>query len=283
MLMRNIFLLIAFTIMPMLATAQTYFKDGTTWKTRLCGTQSADNTVYNNTYAKLNGTETVDGRQALKLFYYEETKPEPQLYAYIRTDGDKVYFKPANAAKDTWYLMYDFGLKAGESCDVYSAWNIDNYPNLRESHITCLDVQKDENSGFDKMLVQESLEGIDCGTFAWYKGLSSDLGLLWNNGCGVDGIGRILMEVSYNGEVIYSNNTTSVENVATGGLKTSVSGKNVTVTNIGKPERMELFSADGKLVKELVVERGAANIILPTNGIYILKIGGQTTKIVAGN
>jgi activator of 2-hydroxyglutaryl-CoA dehydratase len=46
---------------------------------------------------------------------------------------------------------------------------------------------------------------------------------------------------------------------------------------------VELFSADGKLVKELVVERGAANIILPTNGIYILKIGGQTTKIVAGN
>jgi hypothetical protein len=46
---------------------------------------------------------------------------------------------------------------------------------------------------------------------------------------------------------------------------------------------MELFSADGKLVKELVVERGAANIILPTNGIYIFKIGGQTTKIVAGN
>lgn len=92
------------------------------------------------------------------------------------------------------------------------------------------------------------------------------------------------MEVSYNGEVIYSNNTTSVENVlATGGLKTSVSGKNVTVTNIGKPERVELFSADGKLVKELVVKRGAANIILPTNGIYILRIGGQTTKIVAGN
>ena len=91
------------------------------------------------------------------------------------------------------------------------------------------------------------------------------------------------MEVSYNGEVIYSNNTTSVENVATGGLKTSVSGKNVTVTNISKPERVELFSADGKLVKELVVERGAANMILPTNGIYILKIGGQTTKIVAGN
>ena len=111
MLMRNIFALIAFTIMPMLATAQTYFKDGTTWETRLCGTQSADNTVYNNTYAKLNGTETVDGHQVLKLFYYEEAKPEPQLYAYIRTDGEKVYFKPANAAKDTWYLMYDFGLK----------------------------------------------------------------------------------------------------------------------------------------------------------------------------
>ena len=35
MLMRNIFLLIAFTIMPMLVTAQTYFKDGTTWKTVL--------------------------------------------------------------------------------------------------------------------------------------------------------------------------------------------------------------------------------------------------------
>lgn len=75
--MRNIFLLIAFTIMPMLVTAQTYFKDGTTWKTRLCGTLSAYNTVYYNTYAKLNGTETVDGHQALKLFYYEETKPEP--------------------------------------------------------------------------------------------------------------------------------------------------------------------------------------------------------------
>lgn len=53
MLMRNIFLLIAFTIMPMLVTAQTYFKDGTTWKTRLCETLSAYNTVYYNTYAKL--------------------------------------------------------------------------------------------------------------------------------------------------------------------------------------------------------------------------------------
>ena len=281
-LMRNIFTLVAFTIMPMLATAQTYFKDGTTWTTRLGGTQSAY-TVYHNTYAKLNGTETIDGHQALKLFYYEEDNPEPQLYAYIRTEGDKVYFKPTNAAKDTWYLMYDFGLKVGESCDVYSAWNIDNYPNLRETQIKCLDIQKDENSGLTKMLVQEYLEGFDCGTFVWYKGLSSDLGLLWNNGCGVDGIGRKLMEVSYNGEVIFYNNTTSVENVSTGGLKTSVSGKNVTITNISKPEKVELFSADGKLVRELVVGKETANITLPANGIYILKIGGQTTKIVAEN
>ncbi len=281
--MRNIFALIAFAIMPMLATAQTYFKDGTTWKTRLCGTQSGYNTVYYNTYAKLNGTETVDGYQALKLFYYEEEKPEPILYAYVRTDGDKVYFKPTNAATDTWYLMYDFGLKAGESCDVYSAWNIEDYPKLRVSQIKCLDIQKDENTGFAKMLVQENLEGFDCGTFVWYKGLSSDLGLLWNNGCGVDGIGRKLMEVTYNGEVVYSNNTTSVENVSTGGLKTSVRGKNVTVTNISKPERVELFSADGKLVRELVVGKGTANILLPANGIYILRIDGQTTKIVAGN
>lgn len=282
-LMRNIFTLIAFAMMPMLATAQTYFKDGTTWKTRLGSTLSADNTIYYNTYAKLNGTETVDGYQALKLFYYEEAESEPQLYAYIRTDDDKVYFKPANAAKDTWYLMYDFGLKVGESCEVYSAWNIDNYPNLTESSIKCLDIQKDENSGFAKMLLKEYYEGFDCGTFVWYKGLSSELGLLWNNGCGVDGIGRKLMEVSYNGDVIYSDNTTNVENVSTGGLKTSVSGKNVTITNISKPERVELFSADGKLVKELVVGKETANIILPANGIYILKIGGQTTKIVAGN
>ena len=62
--------------------------------------------------------------------------------------------------------------------------------------------------------------------------------------------------------MIYSDNTTNVENVSTGGLKTSVSGKNVTITNISKPERVELFSADGKLVKELVVGKETANIIL---------------------
>lgn len=260
--MRYLILLFTFILMPVISSAQTYFKDGTNWKMRICGDppSESEEEVY------LNGTETVDGYEALKLFWVDEYNSHPGVYLYIRTDGDKVYFKPADFKDADWYLLYDFGLKVGEGCYVYDASYLKNYPKIGKEYIKCVGIDKEANSGLTAMTMQLQHELYNGTEFVWYKGLSSELGVLYNLHIDYDGRGSRLLEASYKGDIIYSYTPTNTAKVRTDELSVSTNGLCVTVTGIDTPSEMAIFSADGKLINRLSVNSSYANITLPEAG-----------------
>ncbi|HCD77737.1 MAG TPA: hypothetical protein DEQ27_05370 [Prevotella sp.] len=286
--MRNILTTITLAVLPMIAMGQTCFKDGTTWETLRCGIVSGDKEpVCETETASLNGMVDIDGYQALKMFCSDATSKKSEPYIYIRTDGDKVYFKPAGVDDAPWYLMYDFGLKVGDGCDVYSSWNIGYYPKMDKAYVKCIGIDQDRESGLTAMTMEEYFgDAPDVhkseGTFVWYKGVSSSLGVLFNYGLGLDGLSTRLMKVANDGEVVYSYVPTSIGNVKTATFKTKVNGLNVTVDDIGSSDKVSLYTVDGKLVKEAVAKEGSVNMTLPGNGVYMLKVGTQAMKIVVG-
>lgn len=115
--LKTTMLVLAFA--PTLMNAQTFFKEGTSWKTELWNMEP-DPKIYIQ-IVSLDGTETIDGYTSMKMYSeYENDATSRKLVAYIRTNGDKVFFMNPETKTKAWYLMYDFGLKAGEGCYVYS-------------------------------------------------------------------------------------------------------------------------------------------------------------------
>lgn len=283
--MHNLITIITLFFIPMLASAQMYFKDGTTWQTRITGTHQYDNIIWSNTYATIDGTENVDNYQAMKMFCYDDDNITHKLYGYIRTDGDKVYIKPVNSTEKQWFLMYDFSLGVGEGCYVYGAYNIDQNPDKHKSYIKCIGIGSEAESGLATMTIEEyyeteSGEKQSLGTFKWYKGISSEMGVLYNVGLGLDGIGKQLMTVSNNDNIIYQRTTTSVSDMPDNRFSVTLNGRYVSLNNIESPCELSLFTADGKRICQFAVKGKSTELYLPESGVYILKVGKQTKKLV---
>lgn len=287
--MRYLLTTVAMALMPlmsMVASTKQYFKDGTKWKTLLSGITSDENGPYTTSsysYVWLDGEETVDGYQALRMYCSDENESENNLYAYIRTDGDKVYFRPAGIADAPWYLMYDFGLNVGDECYVYDASNFDYYPSMHPSYIKCIGLEEDNATGLTSMIVEKHYEEGDPvkPTFVWYKGLASNLGVLYNNTIDLVGLDTRLVEVTCDGNVVYKSETTAVDHVDAGELKATVNGLDVTIEGVNPSDRIALFATDGKLLRQFTAEASTALLTLPGHGMYILKVGGLTKKVVA--
>lgn len=277
--LKKVSVLLAMAMLPVLAMAQSYFVDGTKWKTRTypCCSLDGDGSVYITT---LEGEETIDGYTALKMYSESEDDPSSRtLKAYIRTDGDKVYFRKANSEITEWRLMYDFGLKEGEGCYVYA---LNRSEDIRpRSYIKCVGVSRDAGSQLDVMTLEE-YDDETCESFVrhgkWFKGLASELGVEYNNYFELDGGGTMLIEAQYGGDTVYEWTPTSISGTTAPALGARVDGNTLTVTNIASPCRVQLFAADGTLVGSIAAN-GSARITLPGKGMYVLKVGGKTMKI----
>ena len=60
----------------------------------------------------------------------------------------------------------------------------------------------------------------------------------------------------------------------------AVYGNEVTVNGAAAGSDVMVYSASGTLVATAKASAGSALFTLPTAGIYIVKVGGETTKIV---
>lgn len=271
--------MLVLAMLPVLAMAQSYFVDGMRWKTRTYPCCPLDKeSVYVTT---LEGEETIDGYTALKMYSENEDEPSSRvLKAYIRTDGDKVYFRKVDSEIKEWRLMYDFGLKEGEGCYVY-ALNREEDINPR-SYIKCVGISHDAESQLDVMKLEE-YDDETCGSFVrhgkWFKGLASELGVEYNNYFELDGGGTRLIEARYGGDIVYSWTPTNIADATAPALGARVAGTTLTVTGIAAPCRVQLFAADGTLVGSMVAVGGSARMVLPGKGMYVLKAGGKTMKI----
>lgn len=264
--------------------AQSYFKEGMTWKTSFWGYTSGDPAPqYMVETVTLDGCETIDDYEALKMYEINNNTPsERNFNMYIRTDGDKVYFKLAS----NWYLMYDFGLKVGEGCYIYSpSYKNNNIP--YKSYVKVISIGTDDQTQlpviYFKEYDDETCSGMEMyETGAWIKGLGSLQGVNYPNGFNLDGgpINPQILEATYKDEVIYKSPTAGVSEIKDNTLNVTIDNRTLHINNIEAPCRLALYSADGIMCQQSVAEKSSASLIAPNAGTYILKVGYKTKTIV---
>ena len=268
-------------MLPAFAIGQSYFKEGTIWKTLVTSTT----TPYGQSSVEvstLSGQQVVDGYNTLKLYYTNDGNDSSTTFiAYIRTDNDKVYFKLADSESENWRLMYDFGLSVGEGCYVYYLCN-GSVDESDKTYIKCIGIS-DDASGLKVMSLEEYNDetcNVLYGTGKWLKGLASENGLRYNTGFNMDGLGSTLLE-AYNGsEVYYRNTVTDIANARHDGLGVRIDGKNLCVSNAGGQE-ITLYTTDGVRIARTTAAGGTASLTLPGSGMYLLKVGDGVKKVMA--
>lgn len=193
----------------------TFFFKNMSWKTQVASTTDETCPTFIQT-ATLDCAETVDGYRQMQLYCSYDNDPGSfELEAYIRIDGDKVYFRRLDSDNDTWLLMYDFGLRAGEGCYVYNAYSKNEEP--ARTYVKCVGIKADKQCGWTVMSLEE-YDDESCGslkgTGAWLQGLASVNGLMFNNCFGMDGLGGMLLEASCQGKVYYHKITSGIGKVS---------------------------------------------------------------------
>lgn len=268
-----------------------YFEDGTRWITEVHG--GPPFMVHRMEVTEISGETVIDGVPALNMYrsFLDGTNQEPPLY--IRTEGDKVYFLDPElyVDNDKWHLAYDFGLKPGEGCDIYSlssrhiggkkpyalyiqcvatTWNdllfwgrelmiVECYTNREE-------MEQGGSAGFDGPL--------DCGQ--WIMGIGSINGVLDNNMFNGVGSAHALIEVTNNGKTLYSNGTLGIADAAADAPTMSVQGNELTVS--GAAGAVSVYNCAGNLVRTIAPGGPDATVTLPAKGIYIVRAGEITRK-----
>lgn len=279
--MKNLFTLFALTMLPTFALGQSYFKEGTTWKTLVTSTSTPDSPPVVEV-STLSGQEVVDGYNAMKLYTMSNRDESTATFrAYIRTDNDKVYFKQTDSESEEWHLMYDFGLAAGEGCYVTHAGG-SGVDGLYKTYIKCTGIS-DDASGLKIMLLEE-YKDEKCeslyGTGKWLKGLASENGVEYNTLFDMDGGGTTLIE-AYNGcEVFYSKTVTDIANARHEDFCIQIDGNSLNVSGANE-QKTAIYTADGRRIAYAAAADGTANLILPGPGMYILKAGDKVKKIMA--
>ena len=277
--MRHLLTLLSIVLSPLAVSAEMYFNDGMTWNVAYTSTASPDGDYYPATVS-LNGTETINGFEALKMYEAHDGETA-ELIAYIRVDGERVYFTKDGYESNEWYLLYDFSLKVGEGCNVSYLYS-DDYP-PESTYIRCIDICKDDSfNGFEQMIVEEfkdSSLSVNYGKGVWLKGLSSEKGVTWNNRLNADGGGCILLSASNGDEIIYQKESANANKLIFEGLMVNTIGSNIYISNTDENTAVSIYSVAGSCIYSTVAST-SAQATLPNKGIYILKVGDVTQKLI---
>lgn len=276
-------MLLATVMLPVLSFGQTCFTNGMEWKTQLVNT--ADPTAKGTVeISRLEEAVVVDGYDALKMYRMHENEPESKTMGYyVRTENDKVFFKLPESTSDAWYLMYDFGLSAGQGCYVYSPVLSGDGSKPLKSYVKCVNTGRDEASDVSIMEIEEFTDEAcseSRGKGTWLKGISSDNGVDYNIGFDMDGIGALLLSAKNGNDVVFSRNTTSICNVSQPALRYHIEGLNLAVYGVTPGDKLQICQTDGTVVGNFMAKDSEVNIRLPKAGLYILRSGKNAGNMV---
>ena len=121
------FLLTVLTLVATCVSAENYFRPGTVWTILSTGYTAGSSLPSDRiVYKEILDEITINNEKVLPLIgYSDERDLEKNHEIYIKTDGDKVYWKPVQPEDSEWYLMYDFGLQPDEEVVIYEYHNKD--------------------------------------------------------------------------------------------------------------------------------------------------------------
>lgn len=283
--MKRLVISIAMVVLPMLIFGQECFTNGTEWITKITTPGNPQTELIK--IEKLDGMVTIDGYDALKMYCEYESIPDSKtLLYYVRTEGDKVFFRLPDDDSGTWYLMYDFGLVAGEGCYLYSPLYTDKENNNTplKDYIKCISWTKDETSGIYIMDAEEyednTCSGLTLDGIRWFDGISSVRGISSNIGLGmISGSFPQLLEVKNGERVFYSDNTTSISKVSNAPLRYRVDGLNINLSGTEVSDKIQVYYTNGALLGNFTANGNSIDISVPNSGMYILKIKNTTISI----
>lgn len=268
---------------PFAMSGQVHFADGMKWYTEVHGSHAPwlpPSTVV----VALEKTGDADCFKALQSSPDHDIDRE--FVAFIKVDEDKVFFKFDDNESAEWYLLYDFGLKAGEGCYIYCPGVKSGNVAISKTYIKCAAIsESSEYNGWSTMALEEyhddSCTGfVDYGT--WIKGLSSLNGLLDNNRFGDVGRSSILQTVVLeDGTVVFSNPSAGVSEVSDSSTAPDirVDGLEILVSTDSEVPG-SLFSQTGLALGHYTFGKTPTSITVPGSGVYILKIGEKAHKVL---
>lgn len=283
--MKRLVISIAMAVLPMLIFGQECFTNGTEWKMMIKSIEPQPKTSIE--ISKLDGMVNIDGYEALKMYCEYESIPDSKtLLYYVRTEGDKVFFRLPDDDSGTWYLMYDFGLVAGEGCYLYCPLYTDKENNNTplKDYVKCISWTKGETSDIYIMDAEEyednTCSGLTLDGIRWFDGISSVRGISSNIGLGmISGSFPQLLEVKNGDRVFYSDNTTSISKVSNAPLRYRVDGLNINLSETEPGDNIQVFYTNGALLGNFAAKGNSINISVPNSGMYILKIKNTTISI----
>lgn len=283
--MKRLVISIAMAVLPMLIFGQECFTNGTEWITKITTPGNPQTELIK--IEKLDGMVNIDGYDALKMYCEYESIPDSKtLLYYVRTEGDKVFFRLPDDDSGTWYLMYDFGLVAGEGCYLYCPLYTDKENNNTplKDYVKCISWTKGETSDIYIMDAEEyednTCSGLTLDGIRWFDGISSVRGISSNIGLGmISGSFPQLLEVKNGDRVFYSDNTTSISKVSNAPLRYRVDGLNINLSETEPGDNIQVFYTNGALLGNFAAKGNSINISVPNSGMYILKIKNTTISI----
>lgn len=299
--MKKILLLIGLVVSVVLGASaadyEMFIKKGLEWK-EYCMTSSPEPPAYDHlpkyidTYV-LDREVEYNGETVLVLSEWgnaicceqdqQYAGNEKKEIAYIKTDGDKVYYHPLWEENPEWYLMYDFGLGIDEGCDVFDLVTYKVDLSKHSSYVWCKEITENVIGGrtwqvmeMGERCVNMLGEEGECeNTGRWLRGLGSDKTFTWpNNFDPMDGGSFQLIEASLNGEIIYQNYPAGVEMTEAEPLQVRVQGNQVQV--LGVSGRSEVYTTDGRLAGSTYDDQP----VTLSTGLYIIRHGNKSHKVV---
>ena len=272
-------------VLPMLIFGQECFTNGTEWITKITTPGNPQTELIK--IEKLDGMVNIDGYNALKMYCEYESIPDSKtLLYYVRTEGDKVFFRLPDDDSGTWYLMYDFGLVAGEGCYLYCPLYTDKENNNTplKDYVKCISWTKGETSDIYIMDAEEyednTCSGLTLDGIRWFDGISSVRGISSNIGLGmISGSFSRLIEVKNGDRVFYSDNTTSISKVSHTHLRYRVDGLNINLSGTEVSDKIQVYYTNGALLGNFTANGNSINIRVPNSGVYVLKLKNTTISI----
>lgn len=202
-------LIIAFA--TKMASAENYFSPGTVWTLSL-PTSVNEGDILVKGYGKLLDPIEYKGEEVMPYvrFNPETGEMQPENF-YVRSEGDKVFFRPKKVEDpemDHWYLIYDFGLQPGETAAVSSLWfkNNGQLANVYGFHVECIETNVSDSDIFGECMnlkyTFDSEISHDSFDVTWIMGAGNPMSMEYPCESPIPNIGTIEV-TSADGELLF--------------------------------------------------------------------------------
>lgn len=179
--------------------------------------------------------------------------------------------------------MYDFNLKEGDGCTVYSIPLNDNIKSPEPTYVKCIQTGLNPYYGNIPQIALHEFTDSSLSNYIgegeWLVGIGSTKGVIENNRFEIlDGRTSHLTHASYYDNIICQYAPSSINFLDNQSIQVSVNGKTLQIPKCSD-SIISVFTLEGILLENTDISCGECQITLPHKGTYIISNGSYNIKI----